>query len=152
MRKITGRRSTPQLETHDVSQAGTLTGLTGFDQGIGLEVQLYGVSRIERDWHIPGDDTGIIFSGGGNAFYRLTPALTGTLTYNPDFSDAPLDARQVNTTRFSLFFPETRDFFCKTPALSNLVVGDLPVAATRVPLIMEGRSSPAISDWSTDNR
>ncbi len=101
----------PQLETHDVSQAGTLTGLTGFDQGIGLEVQLYGVSRIERDWHIPGDDTGIIFSGGGNAFYRLTPALTGTLTYNPDFSDAPLDARQVNTTRFSLFFPETRDFF-----------------------------------------
>ena len=101
----------PQLETHDISQAGTLTGLDGFDQGIGLEVQLYGVSRIKRDWHIPGEDTGISFSGGGNAFYRITPALTGTLTYNPDFSDAPLDARQVNTTRFSLFFPETRDFF-----------------------------------------
>jgi hypothetical protein len=33
------------------------------------------------------------------------------LTFNPDFSDAPLDVRQVNTSRFSLFFPETRDFF-----------------------------------------
>src|SRR6185503_13106069 len=37
--------------------------------------------------------------------------LTNTLTVNPDFSDAPLDIRQVNTTRFSLFTPETRDFF-----------------------------------------
>jgi hypothetical protein len=101
----------PNLATHDVSQAGTLTGLDGFDQGLGLELQVYGVSRVKRDWHIPGEDTGISFSGGGNAFYRITPALTGTLTYNPDFSDAPLDARQVNTTRFSLFFPETREFF-----------------------------------------
>lgn len=101
----------PNLATHDVSQAGTLSGLEGFDQGVGLDVQLYGVSRIKRDWHIPGEDTGMSFSGGGNAFYRITPALTGTLTYNPDFSDAPLDARQVNTTRFSLFFPETREFF-----------------------------------------
>ena len=41
----------------------------------------------------------------------MTPALTNTLTVNPDFSDAPLDIRQVNTTRFSLFTPETRDFF-----------------------------------------
>lgn len=101
----------PNLESFDVSQAGTLTGLEGFDQGIGLDVQVYGVARTKRDWHIPGEDTGISFSGGGNAFYRVTPALTGTLTFNPDFSDAPLDARQVNTTRFSLFFPETRDFF-----------------------------------------
>jgi hypothetical protein len=37
--------------------------------------------------------------------------LTGTLTVNPDFSDSPLDIRQVNTTRFALFQPETRYFF-----------------------------------------
>jgi hypothetical protein len=118
-RRIVQRRSeeiywssiNPNLATHDISQAGTLRGLEGFDQGLGLDVQLYGVSRVKRDWDIPGEDTGISFSGGGNAFYRITPALTGTLTYNPDFSDAPLDARQVNTTRFSLFFPETREFF-----------------------------------------
>jgi hypothetical protein len=51
------------------------------------------------------------FATGGNAFYKITPALTNTLTVNPDFSDAPLDIRQVNTTRFGLFTPETRDFF-----------------------------------------
>jgi len=35
---------------------------------------------------------------------------------NPDFSDAPLDIRQVNTTRFALFQPETRDFFLQDTA------------------------------------
>jgi hypothetical protein len=101
----------PALEFYDVSEAGTLTGITNVDQGIGLDVQVYGSLRTKRDWHIEGEDTGISFTAGGNAFYKITPALTGTLTLNPDFSDAPLDVRQVNTSRFSLFFPETRDFF-----------------------------------------
>ncbi len=99
------------LEFTDVSKIGTLTGINNVSQGLGLDVQAYGVMRVKRDWHIPGEDTGLSFTGGGNIFYRVTPALTATLTYNPDFSDAPLDARQVNTTRFSLFTPETRDFF-----------------------------------------
>ena len=52
----------------------------------------------------------------GNAFYKITPGSTGTLTVNPDFSDSPLDMRQVNTTRFALFQPETRDFFLQDAA------------------------------------
>jgi hypothetical protein len=106
----------PALDFTDVSQTGTLTGIREINQGLGLDVQVYGVARIKRDWHIPGEDTGMSFTAGGNAFYRITPALTGTLTFNPDFSDAPLDARQINTTRFSLFFPETRDFFLQDAA------------------------------------
>jgi len=101
----------PALEFYDVSEAGTLTGITNVNQGIGLDVQVYGALRVKRDWHIEGEDTGISFTAGGNAFYKITPASTGTLTFNPDFSDAPLDVRQVNTSRFDLFFPETRDFF-----------------------------------------
>src|SRR5262249_17045725 len=52
----------------------------------------------------------------GNLFYKLRPSLTGTLTANTDFSDAPLDPRQVNTTRFSLFTQETRQFFLQDTA------------------------------------
>jgi hypothetical protein len=44
-------------------------------------------------------------------FYKLTPGLTGVLTLNTDFSATEVDDRQVNLTRFSLFFPEKRDFF-----------------------------------------
>ena len=101
----------PALDFTDVSQAGTLTGIRDVNRGLGLDVQAYGVTRARRDWHVPGEDTDLSVMGGGNAFYRITSSLTGTLTFNPDFSDAPLDARQINTTRFSLFFPETRDFF-----------------------------------------
>jgi hypothetical protein len=101
----------PNIGFTDISGAGTLSGINNINEGVGLDVQVYGLARVKSDWHIPGEDVGISFTGGGNAFYRITPALTGTLTYNPDFSDAPLDARQINTTRFSLFLPETRDFF-----------------------------------------
>jgi hypothetical protein len=101
----------PALDDSDVSQAGTLTGIANIDQGVGLDVQIYGALRAKHDWHLPDNGAGLSFTGGGNAFYKITPALTGTLTVNPDFSDAPLDVRQVNTTRFSLFFPESRDFF-----------------------------------------
>ncbi|MGC4083333.1 MAG: carbohydrate binding family 9 domain-containing protein [Vicinamibacterales bacterium] len=45
------------------------------------------------------------------AYYRISPALTGSLTVNTDFSGTEVDDRQVNLTRFNLFFPEKRDFF-----------------------------------------
>jgi hypothetical protein len=37
--------------------------------------------------------------------------LTSALTINTDFSATEVDDRQVNLTRFGLFFPEKRDFF-----------------------------------------
>jgi hypothetical protein len=101
----------PALDFPDVSQSGDLAGIEDVSQGIGLDVQVYGALRAKHDWQLEGDGAGLSFTAGGNAFYKITPALTNTLTVNPDFSDAPLDIRQVNTTRFSLFTPETRDFF-----------------------------------------
>ena len=43
--------------------------------------------------------------------HRLTPSLNAALTFNTDFSAVEVDNRQVNLTRFNLFFPERRDFF-----------------------------------------
>ena len=106
----------PNLAFTDISENGDLTGITGINRGLGLDVQVYGAMRAKRDWHVPTDRTSLSITQGLNAFYKITPALTGTLTVNPDFSDAPLDARQVNTTRFSLFTPETRDFFLQDAA------------------------------------
>ena len=99
----------------DISRAGTLTGITGIDQGLGLDIQLYGAARYRFDWQQPRHET-TSFRGSANAFYKVTPDLTGTLTVNPDFSDSPLDLLQVNTTRFNLFQPETRNFFLQDTA------------------------------------
>src|SRR5205085_2736044 len=107
----------PTLPFTDISQNGDLTGITGINRGLGLDLQVYGALRMRHDWQVlPDDGLGPHFATGGNAFYRITPALTDTLTVNPDFSDAPLDVRQVNTTRFSLFTPETRTFFLQDVA------------------------------------
>ena len=43
--------------------------------------------------------------------YSLTSNLTLDLTANTDFAQVEADDQQVNLTRFSLFFPEKRQFF-----------------------------------------
>ncbi len=105
----------PTLGGADLTRSGTMTGIGEIARGVGLDVQVYATGRLR---HVtPGEEgTDLSGTGGGNIYYKITPALTGTLTYNPDFSDSPLDVRQVNTTRFSLFFDETRDFFLQDAA------------------------------------
>src|SRR6185436_4052246 len=88
----------------------------------------YVALRAKHDWSVDGDGAGISATAGGNAFYKVTPALTGTLTFNPDFSDAPLDVREVNTSRFSLFVPETRSFFLQDAG--NFEFGGRPFRRT----------------------
>ncbi len=43
--------------------------------------------------------------------YNVTPNLTLDMTLNTDFAQVEADNQQVNLTRFSLFFPEKRQFF-----------------------------------------
>ena len=103
------------IPSPDISRSGTLSGISGIDGGIGLDLQAYAALRYQRDWDGPGH-SGFQFRPSGNAFYKITPSLTGTLTLNTDFSDTPLDQRQVNIGRFGLFYPETRDFFLQDAA------------------------------------
>ena len=43
--------------------------------------------------------------------YNITSNLILDLTVNTDFAQVEVDDQRINTTRFSLFFPEKRDFF-----------------------------------------
>ena len=43
--------------------------------------------------------------------YAVTQGLVADLTVNTDFAQVEADEQQINLTRFSLFFPEKRDFF-----------------------------------------
>ncbi len=98
----------------DLTNPGRLTGIEDIRSGIGLEAQLFATGATAYDWEA--DDLDFEFDPSANIFYKITPSLTGSLTLNTSFADAPLDARQVNTGRFSLFFPETRDFFLQDAA------------------------------------
>ena len=96
---------------HRMSRAGTLVGLKGLKGGRNLTVKPYVVGN-----HSQGTltlDTAGATDGdaGGDLKYGLTPGLTLDLTYRTDFSQVEVDQEQLNLTRFSLFFPERRDFF-----------------------------------------
>ena len=111
----------------DMTSPGRLAGINDVSSGIGLEAQVFLTGAASRDWVL--DDTDFDLNPSGNVFYKITPSLTGSLTFNTDFSDTGLDARQVNTGRFSLFFPETRDFFLQDASVFEFggrVFGDRP--------------------------
>ena len=113
-----------QLPSVDISRSGTLTGISGTAEGLGLDVQMFGNLRYKREWEMPRDND-VKFEPSGNLYYKITSALTSTLTFNTDFSDTPLDDRKVNTSRFGLFFPETRDFFLQDAAVFEFGGGNL---------------------------
>ena len=91
------------------SIAGTVVGLDGLEQGVGLDV-VPSLSSRESRFFVPADSESAT-EPSVDVFYKFTPALTGVLTLNTDFSATEVDDRQVNLTRFSLLFPEKRDFF-----------------------------------------
>jgi hypothetical protein len=91
-----------------VSMAGTLDGLRGIRAGRNLRIKPYFSTSGSTVGRQPtrGD-----FDGGLDVKYGVTTGLVWDFTVNTDFSQVEADEQQVNLTRFSLFFPEKRDFF-----------------------------------------
>lgn len=91
------------------ANSGALTGIKNIEQGLGLDVVL-GFKAIQATDHGL-DETSNDIEPSVDLFYKLTPAITAALTVNTDFSGTGADERQINLTRFALFFPERRGFF-----------------------------------------
>jgi len=108
-----------QFRIYKMSQAGTLRGLEHLprNRNLGLKPYLAGRSVGGRA------ETGLPYATtqeadiGLDVKYGVTSQLTLDLTVNTDFSQAEVDAQQVNLTRFSLFFPEQRDFFLENEGI-----------------------------------
>lgn len=92
-----------------MSRAGTLEGLEGLSSGQPFFVKPYGLSSRATGSIRP--ETEVEADAGVDLKYGLTSGLTADLTLNTDFSQVEVDQQQVNLTRFSLFFPELREFF-----------------------------------------
>ena len=99
--------SVNRMQTPAVS--GELTGITGIEQGLGLDI-VPSLTANERRNFSPRSDASNV-EPSLDVFYKVTPSLNASLTLNTDFSSTEVDARQINLTRFGLFFPERRDFF-----------------------------------------
>ncbi len=92
---------------------GTAIGFDDLNQGMGLDVIPSVVAKRQRRFGFGDDDMVSKLEPSLDASYRITPQLNASITINTDFSAADVDTRQVNLSRFSLFFPEKRDFFLR---------------------------------------
>jgi hypothetical protein len=95
--------------SYNPSITGRAVGFAGLDQGLGLDI-VPSLSINQRKAFTPSSSDAHL-EPSLDVFYRVTPSLNASLTINTDFSATEVDDRQVNLTRFSLFFPEKRDFF-----------------------------------------
>jgi hypothetical protein len=89
--------------------SGKMHGFSGLEQGVGLDI-VPSVGANLNKVHATGH-TSTTLDPSLDLFYKLTPAMTAALTINTDFSGTGVDSRQINLTRFGLFFPERRAFF-----------------------------------------
>ena len=81
---------------------------------------------------------------GGDIKLSITNNLTADFTINTDFAQAEADDQLVNLTRFSLFFPEKRQFFQERASVFDFRTGGLSrlFFSRRIGLTNDGQQVP----------
>ncbi|OGD21902.1 MAG: hypothetical protein A2W03_10985 [Candidatus Aminicenantes bacterium RBG_16_63_16] len=94
-------------------EAAALSGIAGIRQGKGITFRPYGLASSVNSPNASGAGPSRVndLDGGFDLYRNFTPNLVGVLSYNMDFAETEVDERQINLTRFPLFFPEKRMFF-----------------------------------------
>ncbi len=93
------------------SRLDTLRGLGALRASTPFEIVPYTQASSVRDFEALDTEADNEVNAGFDIKYGLTPSLTTDFSYRTDFGQVEADEEQVNLTRFSLFFPEKRDFF-----------------------------------------
>ena len=105
---------------------GTLVGIEAPESSLKLEAKPYGIAGLRTDRlaaePFSNDEYGDV---GLDVKYGITENLTADFTYNTDFAQVEVDERQVNLTRFSLSFPEKRDFFLESRGIFDFGAGQV---------------------------
>ncbi len=146
-----------RFRTPTGSSAGTLVGLENIRQGRNLKIKPYigaGITQIRSDGVV---DQLLDVDGGVDVKYGLTPSLTLDMTYRTDFSQVEVDQQQINLTRFSLLFPEKREFFLENAGIFRTSRGGegsnlIPFFSRRIGLSSTGEPIPIFGGVRTSGR
>ena len=148
-----------------ISQYATLVGIEAPPPSRAFDIKPYVTSNLTTDLTAASPVRNKVGKDFGfDAKYALTDNLLTDFTYNTDFAQVEADEQQVNLTRFSLFFPEKRDFFIENQGLFNFGgtaaggAGDVPTLfysrrigldrSTLVPIDAGGRLTGRIGRFS----
>jgi hypothetical protein len=118
-----------------MASAATLVGLETPAQSKNIELKPYAMSSLTTDRAAAVPFTNDPKGNAGFDFkYGLTRSMIVDATYRTDFAQVEEDLQQINLTRFSLFFPEKRDFFIEGQGIfdfggvqAGTTPGDVPL-------------------------
>ena len=101
-----------------ISKAGKLTGLENIEQKTKIELKPYLLGGFEF-----AENNGKTGKIGGEINFDITPTLKLNFTVNTDFAQVESDRKQINLSRFSIRYPEKRQFFLEGKNYYDLDVG-----------------------------
>jgi hypothetical protein len=102
--------------------AGILSGIDSINQGLGITFRPYALGSIK---HTGADSNSVSneLNSGFDLYKNITPNLVAAITYHTDFAETEVDDRQLNLTRFPLFYPEKRTFFLEGSDIFDFASG-----------------------------
>lgn len=131
-----------------ISQAATLVGLEAPPSRLNLDIKPYLVGNLKADRAIdPRFRNDFDPDGGFDVKYAVTQSLTADFTYRTDFAQVEVDDQQVNLTRFTLQYPEKREFFLESQGMfafggvqtGTSTAGSTPFGPSNTPLLFFSR-------------
>jgi hypothetical protein len=140
----------PPFDISSLNYAGTLAGLELGERARNLQLIPYALAGTVQETVSDGSgrETRTIRELGADLKYSLTSDLTLDATYNTDFAQVESDDEQVNLTRFSLFYPEKREFFLENASLFSFGSSSGPGGTSLTPFfsrrigLHQGRTVP----------
>lgn len=112
----------PPMQMYDISAlnfAAVLTGLRDIKPERNIQLKPFALAGLIHDAEEGGTEASRDL--GLDVKYSISSDLTLDVTVNTDFAQVESDDEQVNLTRFSLFFPEKREFFLENAQLFSVV-------------------------------
>ncbi|MEM6347875.1 MAG: DUF5916 domain-containing protein [Bacteroidota bacterium] len=133
------------FNVYRMSYGAVLSGIEPPPPSANVQVIPYTLITAERQ-SVDGESTaeGTDFKAGGEVKWVTGPNSVLDLTINTDFAQADVDRQVVNLTRFSVFFPERRQFFLEGNEIYSMAAWDLlqPFFSRRIGLDDSGSPIP----------
>jgi len=127
-------------DVEKISQGGKLSGINNIKQETKIEIKPYMLGGFEFSEKRT-KNTGKI---GGEINFDITPTLKLNFTANTDFAQVESDRKQINLSRFSLYYPEKRQFFLEGKNYYDMNVDKVQLFYSRRIGIDQNREVPII--------
>ena len=107
------------FSTYRMAYEGELRGIMPPPPGLNAQLNPYVAGKRSKE---TGAEDKSTLDFGGEAKWAITPSTVLDLTVNTDFAQADADLQVINLDRFSVFFPERRQFFLESANIFNASV------------------------------